>query len=40
VAAPFAFDLAFEKGLIRPGHKVALMGIGSGLCCAMMAVDA
>ncbi|MDR1657566.1 MAG: 3-oxoacyl-ACP synthase III [Deltaproteobacteria bacterium] len=38
VAVPFTFDLAWERGLIRPGHRVGLMGIGSGLCCAMMEV--
>ncbi|MDR2338671.1 MAG: 3-oxoacyl-ACP synthase III [Deltaproteobacteria bacterium] len=36
VAIPFAFDLAFEQGLIRPGSRVALMGIGSGLACSML----
>ena len=39
VAGPFAFDLAFEEGLIAPGRKVGLMGIGSGLGCAMMEVE-
>jgi 3-oxoacyl-[acyl-carrier-protein] synthase-3 len=39
VAVPFAFDLAWEEGLIKPGHRVGLMGIGSGLCCAMMEVQ-
>ncbi|MDR1486752.1 MAG: 3-oxoacyl-ACP synthase III, partial [Deltaproteobacteria bacterium] len=39
VAVPFTFDLAFNQGLIRPGDRVALMGIGSGLCCAMMEVE-
>ncbi|MDR1546434.1 MAG: 3-oxoacyl-ACP synthase III [Deltaproteobacteria bacterium] len=39
VAVPFAFDLAWEQGRIKPGSRVALMGIGSGLCCAMMEVE-
>jgi 3-oxoacyl-[acyl-carrier-protein] synthase-3 len=39
VAVPFTFDLAFEQGTIHPGDRVALMGIGSGLCCAMMEVE-
>jgi 3-oxoacyl-[acyl-carrier-protein] synthase-3 len=39
VAVPFAFDLAAEKGLVKPGQRVGLMGIGSGLGCAMMAVE-
>ncbi|MDR2366602.1 MAG: 3-oxoacyl-ACP synthase III [Deltaproteobacteria bacterium] len=36
VAVPFTFDLAWEKGLIRQGQRLGLMGIGSGLCCSMM----
>jgi 3-oxoacyl-[acyl-carrier-protein] synthase-3 len=40
VAAPVAVDLAFERGLARPGSRIGIMGIGSGLCCAMMAVEA
>ncbi|MDR3135728.1 MAG: 3-oxoacyl-ACP synthase III [Deltaproteobacteria bacterium] len=36
VAVPFTFDLAWEKGLIRQGMRLGLMGIGSGLCCSMM----
>jgi 3-oxoacyl-[acyl-carrier-protein] synthase-3 len=40
VAVPFAFGLAFDKGLVTPGQRVGLMGIGSGLGCAMMAVEA
>ncbi|MDR1395399.1 MAG: 3-oxoacyl-ACP synthase III [Deltaproteobacteria bacterium] len=39
VAVPFSFDLAWEKGLIRPGRRTALMGIGSGLACSMMELD-
>jgi 3-oxoacyl-[acyl-carrier-protein] synthase-3 len=39
VAIPFTFDLAWEEGLIRPGMRVALMGIGSGLCCGMMEAE-
>ncbi|MDR0355412.1 MAG: 3-oxoacyl-ACP synthase III [Deltaproteobacteria bacterium] len=38
VAVPFTFDLAWEKGLIRSGRRLGLMGIGSGLCCSMMEV--
>ncbi len=36
VAVPFTLDLACEKGLIAKGDRLALMGIGSGLCCSMM----
>jgi 3-oxoacyl-[acyl-carrier-protein] synthase-3 len=38
VAVPFTFDLAWEKGLIKRGERLGLMGIGSGLCCSMMEV--
>lgn len=38
VAVPFTLDLAQEKGLIPPGGRLALMGIGSGLCCGLMEV--
>lgn len=37
-AVPFTLDLAREKGLLSPGDRLALMGIGSGLCCSMMEV--
>ena len=36
VAVPFTLDLAQKKGLLAPGSRVALMGIGSGLGCSMM----
>ncbi|MDR1166303.1 MAG: 3-oxoacyl-ACP synthase III [Deltaproteobacteria bacterium] len=39
VAIPFALDLAAEKGLIKPHSRLALMGIGSGLNCAIMEVE-
>jgi 3-oxoacyl-[acyl-carrier-protein] synthase-3 len=39
VAVPFSFDMAWEKHLIGPGQKVALMGIGSGLACSMMELE-
>ena len=38
-AIPFSFDLAWEEGLIRPGSRIAFMGIGSGLCCAMLELE-
>lgn len=38
VAVPFTLDLAREKGLIPPRARLALMGIGSGLCCGLMEV--
>jgi 3-oxoacyl-[acyl-carrier-protein] synthase-3 len=39
VAVPFTFDLAGETGLLREGSKVAMVGIGSGLSCAMLEVE-
>lgn len=38
VAVPFTLDLAREKKLIPPKGRLALMGIGSGLCCGLMEV--
>jgi len=38
VAIPFTLDLAREQGLIPPGARLALMGIGSGLSCSMLEV--
>jgi 3-oxoacyl-[acyl-carrier-protein] synthase-3 len=38
VAIPFTLDLARERGLIPPGARLALMGIGSGLSCSMLEV--
>jgi 3-oxoacyl-[acyl-carrier-protein] synthase-3 len=39
VAVPFTFALAAEMGLIKPQSTLALMGIGSGLTCAMLEVE-
>jgi 3-oxoacyl-[acyl-carrier-protein] synthase-3 len=38
VAIPFTLDLAREQNLLPPGGRLCLMGIGSGLCCAMMEI--
>lgn len=38
VAVPFTLDLAYEKKLLPPGAPYLLMGIGSGLGCAMLAI--
>lgn len=35
-SVPLTLALAVERGRLQPGHKVALMGIGSGLNCSMM----
>jgi 3-oxoacyl-[acyl-carrier-protein] synthase-3 len=37
-AVPFTLARAVEEGTVRPGHHVALMGIGSGLNVSMMSV--
>ncbi len=38
VSLPLGFSLALEAGRIEPGHRVALLGIGSGLNCMMLGV--
>jgi 3-oxoacyl-[acyl-carrier-protein] synthase-3 len=38
VAVPFTLDVAAEQGLVKRGDRLALMGIGSGLCCGMMEI--
>lgn len=40
VSCPVTFALARDAGEIRPGDKVALLGIGSGLSSLMLAVQA
>jgi 3-oxoacyl-[acyl-carrier-protein] synthase-3 len=37
-AVPLTLGLAVEDGRVRAGDRCALMGIGSGLSCAMMEV--
>lgn len=37
-AVPYTLAVAAERGTVRPGDHVALMGIGSGLNVAMMSV--
>lgn len=39
VSCPMAFACALETGAVKSGDKVALLGIGSGLCSLMLAVD-
>lgn len=39
VALPTALSLAVESGHIATGDRVALLGIGSGLSCVMLAVE-
>lgn len=36
---PLTLAIAVERGLIRDGYRLALMGIGSGLNCQMMEIE-
>ena len=38
-ALPTTLSLAVEQGAVRSGDKVALLGIGSGINCLMLAVE-
>lgn len=38
-ALPATLSLGLENGVVEPGEKVALLGIGSGVNCLMMAVE-
>lgn len=40
VALPLSYALAEQDGFIQPGQRVALLGIGSGLHCQMLAMRA
>jgi 3-oxoacyl-[acyl-carrier-protein] synthase-3 len=39
VALPATLAMAVEAGAVREGHRVALLGIGSGLNCLMLALE-
>jgi len=39
VALPITMAHGLEKGFIKPGHKVGMFGIGSGINCIMMGVE-
>ncbi|MFO1021985.1 MAG: 3-oxoacyl-ACP synthase III [Planctomycetales bacterium] len=39
VALPMAMSLGIEAGHAKPGDRMALLGIGSGLNCLMLGVD-
>jgi 3-oxoacyl-[acyl-carrier-protein] synthase-3 len=39
VALPATLTLAIEAGVVEAGHKVGLLGIGSGLNCLMLALE-
>ena len=36
VSLPLSLSMAAEAGHVRPGHRMALLGIGSGLHCLML----
>lgn len=39
VSCPISLSLAAEAGRLRPGQRLALLGIGSGLNCGMLGVE-
>jgi len=39
VALPATLAAAIEAGAVQPGHKVGLLGIGSGLNCLMLGLE-
>jgi 3-oxoacyl-[acyl-carrier-protein] synthase-3 len=39
VSAPITMAQAMEQGVFRPGHRGALLGIGSGINCLMLGID-
>jgi len=39
VALPATLDAAIDAGAVRPGSRVGLLGIGSGLNCLMLALE-
>ena len=39
VAVPLTAAIAAERGVFAPGHRVAWLGIGSGLNCLMLGVE-
>lgn len=39
VSVPLSLSLARDAGFVRPGQRTALLGIGSGLHCMMLALE-
>jgi len=39
VSLPASFSLAVDAGFIETGHRVMMLGIGSGLNCLLLGVD-
>ena len=40
VSLPLSYSLGRERGFLQPGQKTGLLGIGSGLACLMLGLDA
>ena len=38
-SVPLTLAMAVERNLVKPGYRLGLMGIGSGLNCSMMQID-
>lgn len=39
VSCPATFAIAVEKGFVRKGNRIAMLGIGSGINCTMLGVE-
>ncbi len=39
VSAPVTMAIALEQGVLQPGERAAMLGIGSGINCLMLALD-
>jgi len=39
VSAPITMAMAMDQSVFRPGHKGAILGIGSGINCMMLGID-
>ncbi len=39
VSLPLTAGLAEDRGFLEPGHRVAFLGIGSGLNCMMLGLE-
>ncbi|OGQ98739.1 MAG: 3-oxoacyl-ACP synthase III [Deltaproteobacteria bacterium RIFOXYD12_FULL_57_12] len=39
VSAPITMAIGLEQGILRPGQRAALLGIGSGINCMMLGIE-
>jgi 3-oxoacyl-[acyl-carrier-protein] synthase III len=39
VSLPITMAIGIDQGRLKPGHKVAMLGIGSGLVCLMLGLE-